>query len=189
MRTFIIPATILALALALGCSKKEDIRAESSGASGTGGHHIGAGGGSATSSTAGAGGSGPGAGGSGAGSCCAEPVHVAGHVKTITADSDPAQFATVVAAPVGNEQFFKAIDGPFVLTDATGSSSATFLLYSRVGSDCTTESATDPVLAFVETTGSTLSQVHGVRGFVPSGSVLCVSAGPGRLTISGFRPY
>jgi hypothetical protein len=152
------------LVVIVACSHNESIQAESNGATGTGGHKMqGAGGGPSSTAAATTG-----AGGSGAGSCCSEPVHVAGHVKTISAETDASQLATVVAVPVGNEQYFKVLDGPFVVTDASGNTNP-FQLYAHQGSDCSTHGGQDPLLAAGAAIQNQTMQVHGARGFVQAG--------------------
>jgi hypothetical protein len=161
-------ALVPILVVILGCSHNESIQAESNGATGTGGHKMqGAGGGPSTTATSGAG-------GSGAGSCCSEPVHVAGEVKIVSADTDSKQ--QVTGSPTTTSG--KLTQGPFFLTDFVGTSVAWLI---PNGGTCDIQ--VNPTVV-----SSNTSDNHGLRVFVPAGMTLCTIANQG-IWFNGFRPY
>jgi hypothetical protein len=168
MRSFVL-ALVPVLVVLTACSQKESIHAESTGASGTGGQKMqGAGGGpSSTTATTGAG-------GSGAGSCCSEPVHVAGDVKIVGADTDPKQQVSGSATTTSG----KLIQGPFFLTDLVGGGVAWLI---PNGGTCGIQ--VNPTVV-----SSNAGDNHGLRVFVPTGMTLCTVAEQ-QIWFSGFRPY
>jgi hypothetical protein len=157
--------TVLGVIALAACSPDvTDIHAESTGPSGSGGHHTQGAGGASSSSSASSSGSGAGGNGVGAG-------------RVITADTDSTRLVTGSYVAMG-----KLIDGPFVLTDAHASSSLSINLVS--GATCDDQSQAKPVVGG----GSVVYDAHGLRIFVPAGSSLCDGYGnPG--VYSGFKPY
>jgi hypothetical protein len=156
----------------VACTKHVDITPDPSG---SGGRAAGSGVGGTSHGTLGAGGGSTGS-GSGAGACCSEPIQVAGPVKVVTADTDPAQLVTRAWAPTG-----LLVQGPFVLTDVHAPNGVNIILVD--GMDCSGPStpligANNPVVS------------GGLRMYVPAGKSLCNAAGNGNsVTIGGFRPY
>jgi hypothetical protein len=154
----------IALVLA-ACSHNDSIHAESTGATGSGGHKMQGAGGSSTTTS--------GAGGAGAGSCCSEPVHIAGDVKVMAADTDPKQQVSGAATTTSG----KLIDGPVFITDFVGYTTA------WLTSNGTCDVQVNPTVI-----DSASRDLHGLRLFVPAGKTLCTVASTG-IWFGGFRPY
>ena len=157
----LLAATIMAsVSILVACSSDSTkIQAESTGPSGSGGHHTqGAGGASSASASS----SGSGAGGNGVG---------AGHV--ITADTDSKQLVT------GTFSGSTITPGPFVITDfRSNNGSATGWVLP--GPACDAESDRTALFSGGE--------VHGLHIFVPVGSTACTEAAAFG-SYSGFKPY
>ncbi|HVY49186.1 MAG TPA: hypothetical protein VHB21_25020 [Minicystis sp.] len=157
-----------------GTGGTQQVTSHAVGTGGFGGHSMGAGAGGASavsvsSSSTGTGGSG--------GSVL---------TKVLTADTDVNQLATITVNAV-NVSATQVLEGPFVITDVV--SQYGYPLVSTPNGSCGAVSPQDPTLALPIAPAGALPQVHGVRGFVPAGSILCFMGSPGFVTVSGFRPY
>jgi hypothetical protein len=110
----------------------------------------------------------------------AGPIVLAGPVKMMTAETDPAQ-ALSGRIPGGDDLL--VAEGPLYLTDARSFVTTNQSLYSVIGTDCTATT-----IAWNVSLPSQEAAIHGARLFVPVGSSLCASL-DGAVTWAGFRPY
>ena len=156
----IILAAVSAIAAAACSPDVNDIHAESTGPSGSGGHRTEGAGGASGSSVASS--TGSGAGGNGVG---------AGHVITADTDSERLVTATFTTAQI--------VTGPFVITDFRSNNGAADV-WVLPGSACDAESPHTAVFGG--------SELHGLHVFVPAGSTACTGK-PAFGAYSGFRPY
>jgi hypothetical protein len=122
--------------------------------------------------------------GAGGGPQCCGPVQIQGPVKTVAADSDPAQYIDGTAGPMQGP----VAQGPFYLTDVVGGAGNYDLitLYTVAGMDCTVMPQTTVVNELVAAGPPTM---HGARIFIPSGRTLCVGPNSNAFYFAGFRPY
>jgi hypothetical protein len=102
----------------------------------------------------------------------AQSLTVTQPVKTLTADTDKNQLQS------GQIASNTPIKGPLVLTDVVGGG---FQLQVGTGTTC------PPTTVSFSTSGQ--NQTSGMRIFIPSGSVCCISGISGLAAWMGFIPY
>lgn len=156
--------------------------AAASAASSSGTQGAGAGGGltsTAASTGAGSGGNSSSSSSSGGAGCCVPgPIQVQGTVKTITADTDMAQYFSGTVQ--GSNQVLKIVDGPAFIMDLAGGSVS---LFTISGTDCAAP------LPHVFIHGAANGAAHNLRIPILSGQSLCEEPTGNSLNYTGFKPY